>query len=367
MQEIGKIGVRQWMILVILYMIGTTMLIIPSSLATETKQDAWLPALIGIVAGLLPVGLYSSIEHLYPRMTLMEMNEKVLGKGLGKAVSLLFAVWALIASSQVLYYVGDFMNTHIMPETPIQAFHIIFMLVVIMGVRLGLQTLARSAEFFFPWFIALYLGLLLFISPKIKLDNIQPVFETELKPVIRAALFFLSFTSLTLIVLLVLFPSYINKPGEARKAFFWGSLISGVMIMVIVATNILVLGSDLTARSVYPSYALIKKISVGNFLQRIEAVMAGLWFITLYYKIALYFYAAALGLAQTFSLKDYRPLTLPLGMIAIVLSLIVYPNVPYLKQWNTEFWLPLILTIGLIYPLILLGVGACRKKLSGKG
>jgi spore germination protein KB len=100
---------------------------------------------------------------------------------------------------------------------------------------------------------------------------------------------------------------------------------------------------------------------LADFLERMEAAIATLWIITIFYKIVIYFYGAILGLAQTLNLQDYRPLTLPMAMILIVISLIIYPNVVYANTWNSTTWIPFVLTFGLFLPLLLLIVAVLRK------
>lgn len=46
MLEKGKIGSRQLMILVILYTLGDSILVIPSIVASEAEQDAWISGMI---------------------------------------------------------------------------------------------------------------------------------------------------------------------------------------------------------------------------------------------------------------------------------------------------------------------------------
>ncbi|WP_370576295.1 GerAB/ArcD/ProY family transporter [Neobacillus niacini] len=54
------------------------------------------------------------------------------------------------------------------------------------------------------------LTLIILFLLKSKFKNIQPVFDTGIKPLIKALLF-LHFSSLTYICLLIIFPSYINQ------------------------------------------------------------------------------------------------------------------------------------------------------------
>lgn len=366
MLENGKIGVGQFTVLVTLFTIGTTILIIPAGLAAEAKQDAWITAILGVGVGLLLVLFYNAVSSLFPQMTIVQYSEILLGKWIGKMVSLLFVFFSFIGATTLLFIVGNFMTTQIMPATPIQALNIIFALIVVMGVRLGLEVIARSAEILFPWFVLLFIVLILFISPQLEFQNLLPVLETGIKPILRATLSFASTASLPFIVFFMIFPVHVNKPKAARKGFLIGTLIGGTFMILIVILCILVLGADTTARHMYPSYTLVKKINVGDLIQRIEAIMAGMWFITIYFKLTLYFYAAVLGLAQILELKDYRPLTLPLGMILVVFSLVVYPNVPYMNTWDEKIWPPFALTMGLILPLVLFVVGNFKKHIQNR-
>ncbi len=69
MLEKGKLTVRQFSILVVLFTIGTSILLAPSLLFTRAKQDAWLAAILGLLAGLLAVWLYGTLGKRFPDLT----------------------------------------------------------------------------------------------------------------------------------------------------------------------------------------------------------------------------------------------------------------------------------------------------------
>ncbi|WP_431091077.1 GerAB/ArcD/ProY family transporter [Paenibacillus sp. 8b26] len=357
-----RISASQLMILTTLYTVGSAILIIPSGMALVAKQDAWMAALVGVVAGLLVLYLYIKLASLYPQKTLIGIMEALLGKWLGKAVGLLFfATFFINAPVPVLFYLGNFMTTQMIPETPIQAVNILFALIILLAVRLGLEVIARSAELMFPLFILLYISFTGLIVSNIKLENVQPVLEAGVGPIWSAALSFVSTAFLPHILLLMIFPASVNRFDQARKAIFTGSLIGGLMLVVVVSLAILVLGPDLTARNIYPSYALAKKISIGNFLQRIEAIMATMWFISLFFRITLYMHSIVTAIAQIFRLKNDRQLVLPLGILLVALSTIVYPNVPYQQAYDTKTWIPYVLSLGLFLPLLLLSIHVLKR------
>jgi spore germination protein KB len=355
-----KISSRQLFILVLLFGIGTTILLVPGGLAAVAKQDAWIASLVGLGIGLPLIPLYIAIAKLYPRLNLFQLCEVILGKWLGKMVSILFFVYFFLLSSTILRQIGDFMTTQIMPETPIQFIHIIFITIVIMGTRLGLETFTRSAEIFFPWIIFLLVVTIIMISPEVEFNKILPIWEAGIKPLVRADIPYIGILFLELIVFLVIYPN-VNQSEKAGRALYGGTIIAGIVTSVITFLTISVLGYSSTANKLYPIYTLAKIINIGHFIQRIEAVITGVWIVSIYYKLVICFYASSKGLAQILNLRQQRILTYPLGVITIVLSEVISPNVAYFQSVIVKNWTAYALTFGLFLPLLLLGVGKFRK------
>lgn len=365
MLEKGKISVRQFRVLVIFFTIGTSILVTPSILASYARQDAWIAVMISIGAGLLIVWLFTAIAGFYPNLNFVQVNEKVLGKWLGKIISLLFLTLPFIYTVELLYYSGTFITVNLMTETPIVVLHIMLALILVMAVRLGLETFSRTAEINIIAFNMLFL-ILLFVTPQIKIEYIQPVMENGIKPLFLPVLHLVDVSYFNAVVLLMIYPAYVNQPKEAQKSFFIGTLIGGFVVLVITMLSTMVLGVDTTIRNLYPGYALAKKINIGGFLQRIEAIIAFMWIMTTYFKMLIYFYATCLGLAQVLNLKDYRPITLPLAMIAVAFASTMIPNVVEQQNWDKGVNLVFSLTVGGFLPLFIFVVAWIRKKLTGE-
>jgi spore germination protein KB len=359
--EKGRIGVHQFTILTILFTIGSSILIAPSGLALEAKQDAWIASAVGLLGGIVMVILYNCITFRFPRTTLVKYSQDVLGKWLGSLVAFLYFGYFFILSALVLRNIGDFMTTQVLPNTPVQYIHIVFLGVIIMGLRNGLETFTRTAEIFLPWVIFFFLIMVLLLPPKFQVGHLLPIFGSGIKPIVRASIPVFSTPYMELVVFLMFFP-YVNNSPKARKAFLVGTFIGGVMLITISLLSILVLGADLTARHMYPSYSLAKKISIGSFLERLEVIMAGIWFITIYFKLAICFYASTMTFAELFKLKEARSLYLPFGIILIVLSIIVYPDAAYYIYFGSKIDFPYSLPFAILFPLFILVVAIIRKK-----
>jgi len=363
MPEKEKIFLHQFTLLVIIFTIGSSVLVTPSGLSRVARQDAWMVVILATSVAMMFVWIYNSLGKRFPEMTLVEYSEQILGKWLGKIVSLLFISYFFLLASLLVREIGDFMTTQIMPETPIHAIHAIFVFIMVMGVRYGLETFARAAEIFFPWILGFILFLSFALVPEIDLQRMEPILERGIKPILQASFPMLGLPFLELVVFLMILPA-IQQTKKAAKAFYIGTLIGGSVLLLVTLMTVFVLGPALATNQMYPSYVLAKKVNIGGFLQRVEAIMAGIWFMTIYFKVTICFFATALGLAQIFKMQDFRFMVFPLGMILVPLSLIISPNIVYFNTLLRDIWTPYSLTYGLFLPLLLLVVAAIRKQKS---
>jgi spore germination protein KB len=361
MLDNGKINISQFTVFIIIFTLGGVILLTPSLLVADAKQDGWISGLLGLGIGLMLVWLYCELGSLYPQKTLVECIGEILYTWLAKIVSFLFLSYFFILAALTMRNLGDFMTTQVMPNTPIQAILIIFVSMVIMGTRLGIETLIRTTETFFPWVILLLVLLFIMLSPQIQLEKMQPVFEQGMKPILLSTFPFLGLPFLQLEAIIMIFP-HINQPNKIKKAFLVGVLIGGIILVLITLYSILIIGQGLTGMSIYPSYVLAKKIDISHFVQRIEALVAFIWIITVFVKVTFLFYATAIGSAQILKLKDFRFLTYPLGILLVLLSIVVSPNIAHNKTLFAKIWTPYSFTFGLFFPLLLLGVAKLKGR-----
>ncbi|MFJ7887185.1 endospore germination permease [Lysinibacillus xylanilyticus] len=355
------ISSRQFMIITLLFSIGTAILILPAGVTIEAKQDAWIAAIIGVVLSLPVIKLFVAFGNRTPTLTFVEANEKILGRFFGKFTSIGFILIALLSAGELLYFIGIFMKTEIMPETPTMAFAFLFSIIIIYAAFLGIEVFARSAEILFPIFILIFIFFVIFISPSIKIENLQPIMETPKKSIFFSMIRFISLFSFPLVMLLMIFPSAVNVQKSAQKGFYIGSIIGGIVLITIITLCILVLGPANTASRTFPSYSLAQRISIGNFLQRIEVIMATMWIISIYIRTFMYFYAAVIGIAQICKINNHRPLIFPLGMIILGISQIVHPSIIHSDIYNRDTWPIYSFVIMIFLPLVLLIVAKIRK------
>ncbi|MBD3919144.1 endospore germination permease [Paenibacillus sp. PR3] len=351
-----RIGVRQLTILVIHFMLGTSILIAPSNLAFVAKQDGWIACMLGILIVAVSVFLYDALARRYPKLTFTGIIEVIVGKWIGKLISLLLFAYLFLLTAFLVRVAGNFIATQILPETPIEAVSIILLAVIVAAVGYGIETIARASEMlFFPVLILLAL-LVLFLLPESKPTNLLPILERGPKPIMLSA--FYLFTLQEVAVFLMLYPN-VSKPEKTRLAMLKGIMVGGIALTLTTTFCLMVLGTELTERNIFASYSLAKKISVAQFL-RVDAFMAIIWLIALFFKAAISYYGASVALAETLGIRRYRVLILPLGMLVMWLSIIVYQNIVEFLNFTPAIWSLFCICFVIVLPMLLIVIDRLR-------
>lgn len=361
-QKVAHISPLQFTILTALFVIGSAVLFIPSILAGVARQDAWISGIIGIFFGVLLAWFYSKFSKIKPEMSYIELAVYALGNWGGSIIALITFSFHLMLSGILLWDIGDFLVTQILVGTPIEVIYYMFIYVAIFyGTRLGIEPLARSAEIFFPWVIILFFIIAIFVFPEIEQANIQPVLEKGIRPILFGSYYMVGFPFVEMILLLMITP-YIYDKKKVTSSFIYGVLLGSVILFILTLLSILVLGPDFSTRNEFPIYVLGKKISIGDFLERIEVVVAIIWFISIFFKLSLVGYSFMIGLSQLLKMKDFRPLALPYGILIIALTMIMIPSGVYLKEFSKGASTPYMIFVGLIIPIFVFILASRKKK-----
>ncbi|WP_336775549.1 GerAB/ArcD/ProY family transporter [Paenibacillus sp. MMO-58] len=357
----GKISVRQFTILIMIGSVGDSILIMPTITAAFSKQDAWLSMLLALIAGLATGGLFAAIANKLQRVSLYEAIRQRLGVWFGGFVFLLFLFSSFMCILTLLSEMSQFMTTQLMPETPVNAIILVYAAVIIIAYRYGIEAYARMGELLFPAMIGMFGLLVLFLLPQIEWENVRPIMVRGMLPVINGALPAYCTGFVEMAVLLMLVP-YVEGTSKLTKSILTGFAVGGTILFLVVLLSVFVLGPSLMESKYYPTFVLAQKIMIGHFLERIEAVMAFLWIITVFYKTLIHYFTLTTGLAQAFRLKESKMLTIPLGMILLVCTVVGTPNIVTYNQILTDYYPWFDLTFFLVLPVIMLILLLAIKK-----
>ncbi len=341
---------KQAICMMAIFVMGSTLIIGTGGAA---KNDTWIAIVLGFTMALPVVFMYARILTLFKGINIYDIVQLVFGKVIGKAIVLIYTWYAFHLGAMVLRNFGEFINTVAMPETPIIVPMLLLGMLCIMVVEGGIEVLGRVAKFLFPVIIVTLLVVNILGISNIHPEYIKPIFYNGLAPVAAGAFSAFSFpfaeTILFTTILAALQPSQ-----SVYKVYLYGLLIGAMVVLIISTRNIMVLSPDIVSAAYFPSHISVSRISIGNFLQRIEVTVATVLIVTIFIKASVCLYAACLGVSKIFGLPNHRTITTQMGLLMIYFSYILYDDIIEMTDWAFKVYAYYAFPFQVIIPLIIL-------------
>ncbi|MHA6487780.1 spore germination protein [Bacillus cabrialesii] len=360
--EKAQISIRQLFVMIIIFELGSSLLITPGTIA---GRDAWIAVLLGCAAGLFLFYLYQGIYQCYPDFSPKEYMDDMLGTTLSWIFSFLYILYFAYIAARVLRDFGEMLLTFAYHDTPIIIVNALLIVVSIYAVRKGIEVLARSAELLFgAMYLLGALGLvLLIVSGSVEPQNLKPVLADGVYPIVHSVFTQTMYVPFGEVVLFVMIFPYLSDRKGVKKTGMLAMIISGLVVTLTVAINISVLDVDLTLRSQFPLLSTIQTIKVEEFLDRLDVLFMLALIIGGFFKVSLYLYAVVVGASTLFKEKNPSQLAYPMGFGILVLSITIATNFSeHLNEGLNVVPLYIHLPFQFLFPLFLFIIAVWKKK-----
>lgn len=360
----GKISCTQTVYLLVVLVCATAVIFLPGITAQAAGRDSWMAPLLTTLPGIYLALVLTALGGRFPGQTLIQYLQPVLGSWPGRAAGLLYLFFFLHTNSLIIREFGELMSAIVLPRTPLMVVQLLILLLCAWAVRQGLEVLARTIELTLPLIIFLFTVTILLVARDMHFSNLLPVLDKGLGPVIMASLPPTGWRG-EIILLAMILPS-LARPEAARRCALLAVLLIGLILVADAMANTMVFGPTV-ARLSFPTFTLVRQVSLANFVERIDAVLVAIWVIGMYGKISLFYYATVLGIAQLANLKDYRPLVLPAGAVLAALSLAGADSSLEVTAYIVKGWPPFSFLMEYVFPTLLLAVAYLRGAGGGGG
>lgn len=347
-----RISDKQGISLIILFIVGTSSIIVTG---LEAKEDLWLATILAVAAAVIMAIIYARINIIFPEKDLFEIFEICFGKFIGKILGGLYAWFALFLASLVLRDFGEFYFLVAGRRTPMIVSMIFVGLLGIWVVKTGIEVLGRFGEYFVIFNVCFIVIIIFLLIPNMDVNNIRPTLYEGIKPVIKGAFSAFAFPFGEIVIFTMIFSAASTiKTKSIYKVYICGLLISGVIILLTSTANILVLGVNIASSQYFPSYAAVSRIYIGDFIQRIEILIAITFLIGGFAKMSTCFLAASIGITKVFGFKDYRFIVTPLGSLLIIISYTIHDSIMDFIEWTMKIWPYYVFPLQVVVPIVLL-------------
>jgi len=322
------------------------------------QQNTWLALLGGFILGAPFIWTYFALMKRFPGRNLIQINDLVFGGYLGKFISLLYIWFFFTLIALDLRFYGDFFLIFIMPETPPIVFLAAMTIVCAYTARRGLETIARLTVFIVMMGFFFFGVDTILLAGHLQFTNLLPLFSVSGKELLKSSHNLTATVFCETLVFMMIIPYGRSFTGSKRG--FSHALALGTLFLIgTVIRDVLAIG-NLYPLCVAPTLEAIRLINLAKVLTRMELLVAIAHLATEYIKICVFYYAAALGLAQLFKLRSYQPLILPLGGLAVGLAVLAFGSSIEQGYAGTHYYPIYTILFELILPVITLLLAKVR-------
>jgi spore germination protein KB len=320
-----RISNHQLFMLVCLFEIGSTIIF---GFASAAGRAAWISVLISTSIGVFINIIYYSLMKMNPGLTLIEWYPAQLGRWIGIPIAWIYALEFIYDGGRGLADLKILIPSTILPKTPILIIELTFILLTVYALFSGIESIARLGEIFLPLLLLVYFAqfILMFSSEIIHPQYIKPILDKGWKNIF-AAVFPLGITqSFGQTIEFAMIWPLIKESDKILKTTVFATILSGIFIAALDILSVLALGATSFSHSLFPVYRLVRLISVGDFLENIEAINVIFFLTTAFFKLFIHLYCAIRAIQLLTYSKSSRIFVLPVAAIVLFLGMNMASN-----------------------------------------
>lgn len=355
-----KISVKQLFFVFTIMISSPTTRLLPKYAAAKAEQAGWVSPIVSTVPFILLLLVIDSLLKKYKGQSMSDIISSIIGKFLGKLVLVVYLLWALWLTAIYTRYYTERLTSSIYPNIDINVFVILALIPIAYILRSGFTPIARMSEILLPFIGAMLIILSLFLLPKVRADNLLPVYFNDIVPIFKGSI---SITGLLSYLFLMFFLSdKVVNQKSLRKFGYIAAYVNISSIMVVNFIVIGVLGSSLARRVYMPVLTVVKQISIMDIIENIEAVVVAIWIFADFTLIATMLVIVLNLIKSIFNLSDTKPLINILAVLVYYLSLGISAGRFELEDFTNKLLMPINLTLGYGFPFALFALSALKKK-----
>ena len=353
-----QITEKQFIFIMVGAATGSGILSLPRIATKEALQDGWISVLIGVFIPLLSLFLIEILCKKYPKDTISDISNKLLGNILGRVLTLGYIVHTMFIVIISIRIFVEITALYILPTTPLPVILAVYVLFIVYTIQNGSRLVGRFNEL---TFVILPISLLL-ILPSLSVctyTNLLPVGEAGLSSILKAStVTAYSYASTELI--LVYYPMQTQKKKSFRNSVIALGIILFTYVFITVF-SILVFGAEVMQNIIWPPILLYKIVHI-PVIERLDLIFLVLWTSIAVRPSVNYTFASSYTITRFFNLKSEIYLkfaSIAAGAIIFIIALIpedLQQVFDLADIFGYGYYI-----VGIGYPIILLAASLLRK------
>lgn len=284
-------------------------------LLNSAHQDSWISILIAIIIGIIPFSLYSYLKNKFPDKNIIQINKEKLGK-FGTFLNLILIAATFIFAICSYWIIVHFIDSQYLYRTSTTIIIIILILPVIYTITKNFHVFSKVSLIMFYISLIFIIIILSGLIENVNVDNIKPILNNNPNNILYGSFCFIGFNIMPLFLLNIIPKNNIKNYSPKKSFIFY--LISGLSLLNVMFLTISIFGIHLSELYNYPSFHLLKRVSVLDIIDRVESILSLEWFLALFVQIMMSLFFIKEALKEIFQIKEKTN-----NIIMIIVCLII--------------------------------------------
>lgn len=334
-----KKQIKLYQIIIILYFIchGSLCGVASTLIINLGHENCWISPIIGAILGIIPFLITIFILEKYPNKNIFQIIDFEFGKIIGKIIN--FILILFVCSYLIIFYWNftNFISSQYLYNTPQGFIAILFIIPIIYLLSKGITVILRSSIIIFILSFSFFSISALALIPQMNIQNIMPVLANGVMDPIKAGVLSIGYLTLpTMLISCIPKDSYVDTKNFKKKLIISYILIQ-MTIELIIFGIISVFGVELSLLYQYPEFQILRRVTIGGFIERVESTLSIHWILDLFMLIIFLSYFIKIGITQVFNIKKEKTDKYLLNIFIIFLILLSLKAFPSNTSANTFF------------------------------
>ena len=351
MDSEGKIGVFEGICLTAVVLNNKIFFTSVGYIVYQTGTAAWFTTLISGGFTLLFFMFYSLLLKRFPGKDMVAIFEGVLGKIVGKAILLFMCAYVLFNSGTTLREFAEMIKVYNLPRTPISIIMVAFLTVSVILSYYGLPSLSRVCALCAIPILTGMLLILLMASPSYNIKLLNPIGGYGLSTTLKYG--FLRSSAYFEFVMLSFAVNAVGGYKKYKKIGLISIIIASIIFSTVLICYLMTFGFAAGSENISGFFELSRSIYFNRFIQRVESVFLFTWVISSVISSTVSFYFALLVYCKIFTVKDHKPLLIPLAILMFIVAILpaslqalTQTSLAFLREYSMfVIYLPVIIVL----------------------
>jgi spore germination protein KB len=335
----------------------------PALFADSAQNALWISPIVSFTVILPPFITLMYLLKKYQTKNLVELIKHLLGDKVGTFLGILLFIGAFVAMATDMRNVVEEVNYLYFPDSPTTVIYVIFLFICLYIANKGFDTIGSLAWAILPVIIATILSVMFVDIQDAVWRRIFPILGSGASVVIKDGI---SLSSIFLeFFLLTIAYQATQDTKQFRTGMYIGGALSAVLIVSFYALYTMVFDYNTIDNIAYLYQESTEVVPLGHFFTNISTIFMIGWLFSNFLRFSIFLYIVCWLYGSLFQIKRFEGLLMPLGFIAMILSLIP-PNFIVNELIIRKTSLHMITPVYLCFPFILWAAsfwrGRSRKK-----